>query len=72
MIVKDGPEVNLTDVFTLNETAADVWNAFSGKEFVTGDVAAYLVENYDVAEETAADDAASLMAEWEKFGLIVK
>lgn len=72
MIVKDGPEVNLTDVFTLNETAADVWTAFSGKEFVTGDVAAYLVENYDVAEETAADDAASLMAEWEKFGLIVK
>ena len=26
-------EVNMTDVFTLNATASDIWSAFAGKDF---------------------------------------
>ncbi|MDY3963288.1 MAG: PqqD family protein [Candidatus Cryptobacteroides sp.] len=70
MIVKDGPDINLTDVFTLNDTAADIWEAFSGKEFSAGDVTAYMVANYDVPEETAAADVAAMLDEWDGYGLL--
>lgn len=72
MIVKDGPEVDLTDVFTLNGTAADIWNEFRGREFTPGDVSEYLLRNYDVPQERAEADTAALLAELESFGLLQK
>ncbi|MGN0202868.1 MAG: PqqD family protein [Candidatus Cryptobacteroides sp.] len=72
MIVKDGPEVDLTDVFTLNGTAADIWNAFRGREFTPREVSEYLLENYDVPQERAEADSAALLAEWESFGFLQK
>ena len=41
-------EVNMTDVFTLNATASDIWSAFAGKDFTGEDLVGYLIDNYDL------------------------
>lgn len=71
MVVKEVEgEVNMTDVFTLNPTASDIWSAFSGKDFTEEDLVGYLVDNYEVALERAAADVAALLSQWKEFGLI--
>lgn len=71
MVVKEVEgEVNMTDVFTLNPTASDIWSAFSGKDFTEEDLVTYLIDNYEVAWERAAADVAALLSQWKEFGLI--
>ena len=63
-------EVNMTDVFTLNATASDIWSAFAGKDFTGEDLVGYLIDNYEVTLERAAADVADLLSRWKEFGLI--
>lgn len=63
-------EVNMTDVFTLNSTASDIWTTFFGKDFSEDDLTRYLVDNYDVSQDRAAGDVADLLSQWKEFGLI--
>lgn len=71
MVVKEVEgEVNMTDVFTLNSTASDIWSAFSGKDFTEEDLAGYLIDNYEVTRERAAADVADLLSRWKEYGLI--
>lgn len=71
MVVKEVEgEVNMTDVFTLNSTASDIWAAFSGKDFTEEDLVGYLIDNYEVTLERAAADVADLMSRWREYGLI--
>ena len=71
MVVKEVEgEVNMTDVFTLNSTASDIWSAFSGKDFTEKDLVGYLIDNYEVTRERAAADVADLLSRWKEYGLI--
>ena len=63
-------EVNMTDVFTLNATASDIWSAFAGKDFTGEDLVEYLIDNYEVTLERAEADVADLLSRWKEFGLI--
>lgn len=63
-------EVNMTDVFTLNSTASDIWSAFAGKDFTGEDLVGYLIDNYEVTSERAEADVAALLSRWKEFGLI--
>lgn len=63
-------EVNMTDVFTLNSTASDIWSAFAGKDFTGEDLVEYLIDNYEVTLERAEADVAALLSQWKEFGLI--
>ena len=63
-------EVNMTDVFTLNATASDIWTTFFGKDFSEDDLTRYLVDNYDVSQDRAAGAVADLLSRWKEFGLI--
>ena len=71
MVVKEVEgEVNMTDVFTLNSTASDIWSAFSGKDLTEEDLVGYLIDNYEVTRERAAADVADLLSRWKEYGLI--
>ena len=63
-------EVNMTDVFTLNATASDIWSAFAGKYFTGEDLVGYIIDNYEVTLERAEADVAALLSQWKEFGLI--
>lgn len=66
----DTGDSKLSNVYTLNASAALVWDSLAGKDFNAYDVAAFLSDNFDVTTETAAKDAEALCADWLEKGLI--
>lgn len=66
-----GSCVNLTDVYSLNETAARLWEAVCKGECRTPEeLAEELCKTYEVEYERALHDVESQLAEWEKMGLL--
>lgn len=71
IIIAHGLEnIDFTKVISLNESAADVWNAVVGKEFTVKDMSDTLLELYDVEAEQALNDATELLRQWEEAGFI--
>jgi len=64
--------VDLSTVYTLNSTAAWLWEQLKGKEFDTTAIVELLCDNYEVDEEQAQSDAKVLLADFEKQGLLEK
>ncbi len=71
IIIDPGQDmIDMSKVFTLNETAAFLWEELQGKEFPEETVSQILLENYDVQEEIALNDAKKLIQTFVKGGLI--
>lgn len=71
MIVEacDG-QANLTNVFSLNETAAKLWRRIGEGPCTVAALGKWLAELYGIPEETAQADVARQVDEWRNFGLI--
>ena len=71
IIIAHGLEnIDFTKVISLNESAADVWNAVVGKEFTVNDMTKVLLDLYEVDEQQAAKDAEELLKQWKNAGFI--
>lgn len=71
MIVRiAGGEANMTDVISLNETAAALWEQFSGKEFTEAEMAEWMCGEYDVEASVAAADVHNLLTRWKEYGML--
>lgn len=70
MIVDTGDTVNLTNVFTLNETAARLWKLAEEKDFTADELADLLGGEYAVDRETVLKDVKRQIDEWQAFGLV--
>ena len=64
--------VDMTQIYTMNETAAWLWQQMEGKEFTAEDIAEALCEEYEVDKETALIDANELCTEWRKAGFLIE
>ncbi|WP_293879958.1 PqqD family protein [Sphingobacterium sp. UBA1498] len=62
--------VDLSTVYTLNSSAAWLWEELKGKEFNPDTIVELLCENYDVSKEQAQSDAAVLLQDFQKQGLL--
>ncbi|WP_294348874.1 PqqD family protein [Sphingobacterium sp.] len=62
--------VDLSTVYTLNSSAAWLWEELKGKEFDTDTIVELLLENYEVSKDQAASDAAVLLQDFQKQGLL--
>ena len=62
--------VDLSSVYTLNQTSALLWRTLQGKTFDERAVTDVLLEHYEVTEEQAGHDARLLVAEFERLGLL--
>ena len=62
--------VNMTDVFTLNETAARLWQLMEGKDITPKELAVLLCNEYEVGEEDALKDVEKQLCEWKQSGLV--
>lgn len=71
MIVDMDDTVNLTNVFTLNSTAARLWELAEGRDFTAETLAAGLCGEYAVNGDTVLKDVRRQLDEWAAFGLIV-
>ena len=61
----------MTQVYSLNETAAWMWQQMEGKDFTVADMVAVMREEYEVDEETATADLTELAAQWKAAGLLI-
>ncbi|MGE8302111.1 MAG: PqqD family protein, partial [Sphingobacterium paramultivorum] len=64
--------VDLSTVYTLNSSAAWLWEQLIGKEFTIDTIVDLLCENYDVDIEQAKSDAEILLQDFQKQGLLEK
>jgi len=61
---------NMTDVYTLNETAAMVWTILSEGVTDSDKIAARICQEYDIDYDTSARDVKTIIESWINSGLI--
>lgn len=71
IIDTNNTNVNMVDVYTMNETAAILWKEFESKDFLQEDMVNTLLQEYEVTHERAIADVESLLKEWIAMGLLV-
>lgn len=63
--------VNIADVYTMNATAAWLWERIGGDSFTSSMLVDWLCARYDVEASRAAGDVEAMLADWRRFGLVV-
>lgn len=58
------------DVYTLNETAARLWEQLGDDEISLPSLASWLAEEYGIAYDDALADVTTQVKDWQEFGLI--
>lgn len=70
VIVAEGREnIDFSNIISMNETSAYLWNAIQGKDFTVDDLVELLTQEYDVDEQTARKDAQTLANQWLEAGI---
>lgn len=64
--------VDMTQVYSLNDTAAWLWQQLEGKDFTVQEVADLLCSEYEVDKETALADAEELCTQWKESGMALE
>lgn len=64
-------KVNITDVFTMNATAAFLWQRMCERDFTVNELAETICQRFEVAFETAVADISRQLEEWKEYGLLV-
>ncbi len=65
-------QINFNKLITLNSSAALVFSKIEGAEFTAESVAAILVGEYEIDNETALKDSKALLEKWDEIGIIEK
>lgn len=63
--------VNMSDVYSLNQTAALMWERIGKGGCTAEDLCVCLCDNFDTDEAAAMRDVERQLAEWKAFGLIL-
>ncbi|KEQ28183.1 PqqD family protein [Pedobacter antarcticus] len=73
IIVDPGQDmVDMSKVFTLNDSAAWLWEKLAGREFTSSTMVDLLVERHDLPYNQAEEDIRKLVEVLEKNGLLDK
>ena len=71
IIVAEGKEnMNFSNIISMNESSALLWQKLENKEFTIEDMADLLMEEYEVSKETALADSKLLAQQWKEAGII--
>jgi hypothetical protein len=71
VIVDPGQDmVDMSKVFTLNETAAWLWDELKGREFTKDTVVELLCSQYEVTAEQAQEDVKTLLDTFAMNGML--
>ncbi len=68
ILVRRSGQVDMTSVFSLNESAAWLWNRIGEEEFTEEKLVEWLCAEYDVDVEVAECDVHSLVILWKRYG----
>ncbi len=71
IIVAEGKEnIDFSNIISMNETSAYLWEAIKGKEFSQEDLVDLLLEQYEVNKDIASKDVEALVKQWKDAGII--
>lgn len=71
IIVAEGEEnIDFSNIISMNETSAYLWQNIQGKEFTHEDLVGLLTQEYEVDEATAMKDVKALTELWLQAGII--
>ena len=71
IIVAEGIEnIDFSRIISMNESAAYLWQHIQGADFDADTLTKLLLEEYDIDEATARQDATLLIAKWQEAGII--
>lgn len=63
-------DVDFTSVYSLNESAAFLWERIGNREFEEAELVDWLCSNYDVDREKAMTDVRRIISLWKTHGLV--
>lgn len=71
IVVAEGKEnIDFSNIISMNETSAFLWEALGDKEFDADMMASLLLEKYDVDAEVAKADCENLLHGWSEIGIV--
>ena len=73
IIVAQGKEnIDFSNIISMNESSAWLWQQIlaNDMDFVAKDLAALLIEEYEVDAQTALADSETLIKQWHEAGII--
>ena len=71
IIVAEGIEnIDFSRIISMNESAAYLWQHIQGADFDADRLTKLLLEEYDIDEATARQDATQCIAKWQEAGII--
>ena len=71
ILIAEGKEnIDFTKIISMNESAAYLWQNIHDKDFTADDMAALLLEEYEIDKETATKDSENLIAQWKDAGMV--
>ena len=62
--------VNFNNIIIFDEVAAFLWQNVQGKDFDVETLTQLLLEEYDVTEDIAREDAQATIDDWKEIGII--
>ena len=62
--------VNFNNIITFNEAAAFLWQKVQGKDFDVNTLTQLLLDEYEVTEDIAREDAQATIDDWKEIGII--
>jgi hypothetical protein len=63
--------INFNNLITFNEAAAYLWQNVEGKDFDVETLTQLLLDEYEVTEEVARQDAEATINDWKEVGIVV-
>lgn len=71
IIVAEGVDnIDFSRIISLNESAAYLWKKVQDKDFTAEDLTSLLLDEYDVDEQTATQDAETLLKQWQEAEIV--
>lgn len=71
IIVAEGVDnIDFSRIISLNESAAYLWKKVQDKDFTAEDLTSLLLDEYDVDEQTAKQDAETLLKQWQQAEIV--
>ena len=70
LIAEGNAVADFTQMVSMNASSAYLWEAVEGKDFDLAMLADLLVEGYGIAKEQAEHDAAVVLDDWKRIGIM--
>lgn len=71
IVIAEGVEnIDFSNIISMNETSAYLWEHICDKEFTEEEMAELLTKEYEVDLATALADCKALVAQWKQAGIV--